>query len=152
MSYQINQTKLSTTKFRAKSEDHPDSWVFGTLVYDQKNQPYIVGRIITCDTDCAIMEFCTKAIVRTLGRFTGYHDQQGFEIYEGDYVRSVSEQRPVDIEGVVLDNLMGNFIIRERNAGKHTYHDLADLVFDFHWLGEQVNVINNIYDRPELWR
>ena len=73
----------------------------------------------------------------TIGQFTGLHDKNGKEIYEGDIVRKFN-----GIIGKVIYE-HSEFIIDVTNNEKLDYGRL-DLIENF------VEVIGNIYDNPDL--
>ena len=80
---------------------------------------------------------CYKVDKDTLGQYTGLHDKNGKEIYEGDIVRKFN-----GIIGKVIYE-HSEFIIDVTNNKKLVYGRL-DLIENF------VEVIGNIYDNPDL--
>ena len=80
---------------------------------------------------------CYKVDKDTLGQYTGLHDKNGKEIYEGDIVRKFN-----GIIGKVIYE-HSEFIIDVTNNNKLDYGSL-DLIENF------VEVIGIIYDNPDL--
>lgn len=86
---------------------------------------------------------------KSVGQYTGLKDKNGKEIYEGDVVVAVAEEKYLDrsITSDVVFNTNGGWQVRERPASDWTYeHGLA-----IEWGGwESIEVIGNIYENPEL--
>lgn len=110
-------------KFRAKSLD--GIWEYGDLHLRSKH-PHIhnlIGAKIYIDPD-------------TVGQFTGLHDKNGKEIYEGDIFNLGSKS--ILYQVVWHDTgIIGKQIHASCYAGLE------------HWK-EKILVIGNIYDNPEL--
>lgn len=113
-------------KFRGKSPS--GKWVYGYAAkFAHDSVPVILE-----DTEDGIEP--RKIIPETAGQFTGLHDKNGKEIYEGDIVR-------YDMGGEceVSYCISGGFAGFDLSPAFHNGHQLTDVV-----------VIGNIHDNPEL--
>ena len=126
-------------KFRAKIKNpHVDEWVYGYLV-----------------SECYINEKnklgYTPVRKETVGQYTGLHDKNGKEIYEGDIIE------------FSYDMFIGNFdtfvakgkIVFEEGAfyvevfeNERTTEDEAYLLYSINL--DTIEVIGNIYENEEL--
>ena len=113
--------------FRGKRTDN-DEWIEGCFL-DKNN----IG-IFYDDTeefDCTVNIF--SVIPKTVGQYTGLIDKNGIKIFEGDIVKGTFLGFPIPIEDDVF-----SICWQEDVAGyKANYF-------------ENVEVIGNIYDNPEL--
>lgn len=116
-------------KFRGKRLDNGE-WVLGDL---HLNTPYPhihfgFGNRAKIDTD-------------TIGQFTGHHDKNDKEIYEGDIVKFTAHDalgnELGDQQGVVKFEF-GSYLI----GG----YDMYDILLN----DDEAEVIGNIHDNPEL--
>lgn len=117
-------------KFRGK--DHKDNWVYGSLVSDAET--YICDHSLPSDPELPLISVDKK----TVGQFTGLHDKNGKEIYEGDVVNYV-------FDGIIfIDN--GTYVFFDRGYFGIKRPNFCPLVSDC----EIIEVLGNIYENPEL--
>lgn len=118
-------------KFRAKSLD--GTWVYGEL-HLRSMHPHM-------HTISGIKHINEN----TVGQFTGLHDKNGKEIYEGDFLDvTVFDCFDRDRQYRVLVEWVGSEFIGITND---------DDAWNLGWLcsqDEEIEVIGNVYDNPEL--
>ena len=114
-------------KFRGK--DYNNKWRCGDLVQEKWGQ----GKAIMIKKD----KTAWSILKETIGQYTGSKDKNGKEIYEGDIVYIAAE----DERGIIRwDNETARYVVIYDN-----------IITDFdNWYGEDLEVIGNIYDNPEL--
>lgn len=124
--------KMRTIKFRGRSNN---LWAYGNL--------YIIEHEEYGDSAYIIEASSTTMVdISTIGQFTGLHDKNGKEIYEGDIVRYSLDDRK-DIGYIGFHALSASF----RVIAEHTDFGIGNRG-ELHELN--LEVIGNIYDNPEL--
>lgn len=118
-------------KFRGKDILHK-SWQYGSLAKDEPQKSYYIidneyGRGINVDKE-------------TVGQYTGLHDKNGKEIYEGDIIRIKNSL--IEIEGeVIFDTIDLSFEVYDKE------NDCKEMLL---YTNKEFEVIGNEYDNPEL--
>ena len=126
-------------KFRAKIKNpHVDEWVYGYLV-----------------SECYINEKnklgYTPVRKETVGQYTGLHDKNGKEIYEGDIIEFSYDMFIGDFDTFVAKGKIvfeeGAFYV-EVFENERTTEDEAYLLYSINL--DTIEVIGNIYENEEL--
>lgn len=115
-------------KFRGQ-QINTKKWVYGYL-YRNKGLYVICENIRYAEEEPILLD--------TVGQYTGLHDKNGKEIYEGDIVKI--KYRDEDIGKVIYEH--NGFSIDVTNMNKN--YGRVSFVNNF------IEVIGNIYDNPEL--
>ena len=114
--------------------------MYGDLIHDDEH-----CRVYVYPRDAGPLELQHRVDAETIGQFTGLHDKNGKEIYEGDIIRAYGSKGDEikhiveysDKEAMFCTKLIG----AEMLGGSITQR----------WLNEfEFEVIGNIYDNPEL--
>lgn len=118
--------------FRAKRET-TNEWVYGYFVKEYDDfQIYVQPQIITRSGREYVNE-------NTLGQFTGLTDKNGTKIFEGDIVR--------------YGDTIHKVVFEQRNGTAYfglVYSPIETLPFGHYQDLQQLEVIGNIYENPEL--
>lgn len=133
--------------FRGKKTDD-DEWVYGYLTFEDKYDngekiPYITP----IDKDYLLCEVYEN----TIGEYSGLTDCKGNKIFEGDIVKSFLDDKHDPAFGVIkygrytdadsLSDYLGWYI---------KDHSYCYSIFAAEPYGIKLEVVENIYDNPEL--
>lgn len=141
-------------KFRGKTK--PDSrWVFGYYVKMENETKTIQHHAImdVADTDNKFIKSgkdyqMSLSVVdsNTIGQFTGLHDKNGKEIYEGDIIAANGKQIGYIVGGVrgYCYDVIYN---PAKSNGEKAWPLYSVVTRDY---PNKCEVIGNIYDNPEL--
>lgn len=136
-------------KFRGKRIDN-NEWVYGSLTqseaHNKNGEPFMVSYIAPSIPVASEGGFELVKMDRvkpaTVGQFTGLHDKNGKEVYEGDIVRlRVSDNRykrnpRYTTKTIRYDNRLARFE--------------ADGIYWINLSSDRIEVIGNVFDSPKL--
>lgn len=126
---------MRTIKFRGKKL-HNGNWVCGYLT-DVDSIP--IGKVgIINSKPFSGCEESSMVIAETIGQFTGLHDKNGKEIYEGDLLKVWClpfADAEKEIAKVTWDEKRTGFILLYNNGSYHYFYDVMES-----------EVIGNIHD------
>lgn len=121
-------------KFRGKTNEMNSWWTYGNLVICD-NGDYQIGN---CPKYGDIY-YRNEVIAETVGQYTGLHDKNGKEIYEGDVVEIT---RPCILEKGEVRFINGCFTIKSK--------DTLLMLYQCEINNFKLKVIGNIYENKEL--
>ena len=119
-------------KFRGKFLDDTSEWLYGNYIYIEDD----VFHHKIADKSGLLLDID----INTIGQYTGLHDKNGKEIYEGDVVK-VFTSKEWRIGKIIYEH--SGFTIDVTNNKELEYGRTAILE-------NLTEVIGNIYDNPEL--
>lgn len=122
-------------KFRAKRLDNGE-WVNGFVLFNHDKSEAVIAKLTPTES------VCENVILDTVGQFTGIHDKNGKEIYEGDIVVIAG-----DIKGYVRYNAR-----YWRYTVAAADEPLKTECIPLGRPEECWMVIGNIHDNPELFK
>jgi len=129
-------------KFRGKCNDNA-VWLYGDLVTDKANR-FILRR------DASAFDEVDEVRPETVGQFTGLHDKNGVEIYEGDVFQSFYHPEVVFHHTVEWsDRLSGWYCRHEKDTDDKAGNGSAQL---WVFLGDKSlhsELIGTIHDKGE---
>ena len=111
---------------------------------EKPNVPFwVYGSLIIGEEICDIVEqdgtIRRDILPETVGQFTGLHDKNGKDIYEGDIVQLNEFVYEVGYD----DKRFASFVLlRKQDMFKHYFGEALE--------ANQVDIIGNIHDNPEL--
>jgi uncharacterized phage protein (TIGR01671 family) len=133
-------------RFRGRRIDNGE-WVHGSL-HTIQGDPYIIAKdtghfSISHGEEIFITAYIEAVDPATVGQYTGIHDKNGREIWEGDIIKAVALANDHNQRGAItisaVEYWMGNACL------KITYIPLYPFIVD-----HSFEVIGNIHDNPDL--
>ena len=129
-------------KFRAWHKENKEMWTAEDLIDNEYNL-YADGRI-----EYHLLSYENNKCIKTddfiLMQFTGLHDKNGKEIFEGDILSWEAGSDEYD-RGHVYYYRGGFFISFEKTPHHSTSEPVADELENY-----KIEVLGNIYENPEL--
>lgn len=122
-------------KFRGKRLDNGE-WADGFVLFSQDKSEAVIAKLTATESVCETVD------PATVGQFTGLHDKNGKEIYEGDVIKSEKARhyvRYIEDQAMFVANIISKNPIVDYCSIFQTWIDKYNKV-----------VIGNIHDNPEL--
>ena len=131
-------------KFRGKDLENENGWRYGSLIV------YPDGNRVIVEFDKDENELSYDVSSDTVGQFTGLHDAQGKEIYEGDIITWLTHR--MDGTGFLEQGRVEWRL--EENAyvvvNKFKTSDSREIIHNLLRCTKDIRVRGNIHDNPEL--
>lgn len=129
--------RMMEIKFRGNRVDN-GKWIYGLPLYS------VVGGKVIIDTIQSYEDLCFYTVIfETVGQFTGLHDKNGKEIYEGDICT-------VSLKFFDIKNEKTKVIFKD-GCFYFQYGYSDDYVKSYKaWETDSVEVIGNIHNNPEM--
>lgn len=122
-------------KFRGKCLDNGEQ-VDGFVLFSEDKSEAVIAKLTATESVCEYVD------PDTVGQFTGLHDKNGKEIYEGDIIIEKLRRARKDGERLVI--CFDDFEYKGKNVNGATTS--LSLLVEYH----TIEVIGNIHDNPEL--
>lgn len=131
-------------KFRGRSFDNGE-WVYG----DYHKRAGGVHCIIKMEPDenGKVVYAVHQAVPDTIGQFTGLHDKNGKEIYEGDIVKWILTMPEIGVNGGYEEYHIEEIAEIKWEAGALQLGEYCAAVFAYE-SEDYAEVIGNIHDNP----
>ena len=139
---------MRTIKFRGKDATGQKGWVYGDLVHNMK--------VTATGLEPRVMVGGYEVDPETVGHFTGLHDKNGEEIYEGDIIYSEFPDGSKTNGLIEWDEeyscfgLMDEYNYRCKLEGYEFPKFDNAIFYNFRKHSKKFEVIGNIYDNPEI--
>ena len=130
-------------KFRGQRQSD-NKWIYGDLM-----QPTELCDIYEI-SDCNTIDGSRYDVIKdTVGQYTGLHDKNGKEIYEGDIIQHLYEYSDITDRYLVEWDEDELRYVFQNLSNKNNFCALEDM-YDDYYGDYAIEVIGNIYDNPEL--
>ena len=150
-------------KYRGKRKDNGE-WVYGDVFNEDPFDPH--GKVFIMQHDkCQYTEYdndngppgaiCKEiygdiyeVIPETVGRWTGYNDKNGVEIWEGDVVRYVGGD--IESGAGVVENISRTCNLAFRWITQDTSSPSLYTHCDYFGCAAELEIVGNIHENPSL--
>ena len=115
-------------------------WAYGNLIIDEEKY-YICLQVNDHIKRDDYEVYMVEVLPETIGQYTGLHDTNGTEIYEGDIVEGlfIDQEEPEMIGTVIYSDYQASYIVIAKNNDEWELGYLDEL-----------EVIGNIYENSDL--